>query len=235
MGNKFDFTSDRVDVFLMLIDASSSMDRDACNVIAGVDEYKKEFLTFPEKGSIAVSISTFADDFEKKPFLGIDEINFSYNPDGYTALYYSICEGADYLKTYIQQIIEKKAIFPKATFIVFSDGEPCRDRKTETEAINAINELKYMGVTTVFVAFGKSINSDFGENLGFQAVQNVSNRADAKKFFGEKLSKSCKEQSRSLKGLGANFFSKAMDGDNSSEYSSAADEVLENDSWIDDI
>ena len=233
--NKLDFTSDKINIFLMILDKSGSMTDNKSNVEDGMEMYKESFESFLEKGSIAVSVSMFSDDFEKSPFVGVDEIDFSYSTDGETALCYSICKGAEYLQEYIQEIIREKSIIPNATFIFFSDGEPCGDTRTESQAKEAINELNLQGITTVFVAFGDSIEKKFGERLGFLSVKDVRNRGDLETFLGKELSESCKEQSRSMKGLGANFFSKAVDGTSSSDYSDRANEVLVDDSWIDDI
>ena len=233
--NKLDFTSDKINIFLMVLDKSGSMACNRSNVKDGMNMYKESFESFPEKGSIAVSVCMFSEDFEKRPFEGVDEIDFSYYTDGGTALYYSICKGAEYLQEYIQEIIREKNIIPNATFIFFSDGEPCCDTGTESQAKEAIEELNLQGITTVFVAFGDSIEKKFGERLGFLSVKDVRDRGDLETFLGKELSESCKEQSKSMKGLGANFFSKAVDGTSSSGYSAKAQEVLEDDSWLNDI
>jgi len=236
MSNMMNFTSDKVDVFLMLIDRSGSMDRDEQNVIKGLQLYQQSFQNFPEKGSIAVSVSQFNEDVYLKSFTSIDEMDTSYYTDGKTALYYSICKGARFLEEYIQEIISKKSIIPKATFIVFSDGEPCNDHASERDGAEAIRRLNLEGVTTVFVAFGNSIESKFGERLGFMSTKDVRDRGELEHFLGVELSKSCKEQSKSMKGLGSNFFSQATTENSSSAgYSGKTAQVLEDDNWINDL
>ena len=95
--------------------------------------------------------------------------------------------------------------------------------------------MNEMGITTVFVAFGKAISSNFGDELGFQATVDVKDRDSLVEFMGEELSKSCKEQSRSMKALGSNFFSHANDNESSSGYSNITSQALEDDDWIDSI
>jgi len=173
--------------------------------------------------------------FEPDEFKRVNECKLEYCANGATALYYSICEGAKYLKHYISEVTRRTECIPRATFIVFSDGEPCHDRMYESDAQNAISDLNYAGVTTVFVAFGNAIQSEFGKRLGFQSTLDVDNRETLVNFLGIELSKSCKEQSKSLKALGSNFFSQAVKNENSEGYSQTTAQVLEDDSWIGDI
>ena len=78
--------------------------------------------------------------------------------------------------------------------------------------IAMLNEL---GVTTAFVAFGSSVKSELGTNLGFQSTIDVNDRSVLERFLGVELSKSTIEQSRSIHSLGSDFFSKATTGDDS--------------------
>ena len=119
--------------------------------------------------------------------------------------------------------------------LVLSDGLSCSDREDESFAQSAIQDLNLAGITTVFVAFGDAITSQFGKRLGFVSTIDVQNRDTLVNFLGVELSKSCKEQSQSLKALGANFFSHAVDESNSDKYSNTTAQALEDDSWINDI
>lgn len=235
MANFMDFSSDKVNVFLMVIDKSGSMENDEANVRRGLELYIKSFENFPESNSIAVSISQFANSFYPVDFKQVKDLNTQYSAYGATALYYSIAEGAEYLQNYIRDITEAKGIVPRATFIVFSDGMPCEDPGTRSGAKKAIADLNLAGVTTVFVAFGEAINSNFGKEMGFLSTIDVINRETLVKFLGVELSKSCKEQSRSMKSLGANFFSQAVDKTKSEGYSQTTAQALDDTSWIDDI
>lgn len=235
MAHFFDFSSDKIDIFMLLIDSSSSMSGDRGNVKKGLELYKKSFENFPEANSIAVSVSRFDDNFHPGEFEQINNFNTDYYTDGATALYYSIVKGAEYLKEYMQEVTKRTGCIPRATFIVFSDGEPCRDMLNKQDGEKAISMLNYAGITTVFVAFGQAITSDFGKALGFMSTINVTERDTLTNFLGVELSKSCKEQSKSLKSLGANFFSQAVDKGNSEAYSHTTAQALEDDSWINDI
>lgn len=235
MANFMDFSSDRANIFLMLIDESGSMEDDEIKVREGIKMYRKSFENFSEANSIAVSICKFDTSFYERPFESITNFSFDYSAAGGTALYYAIVKAAEHLKKYIQEVVETKGIVPRVTFIVFSDGEPCNDRMDRSDAVKAIAELNYSGVTTVFVAFGSAINSSFGEKMGFMSTIDVENREVLVNFLGVELSKSCKEQSKSMKSLGANFFSKAIGKTKSEGFSQTTQQALEDTSWIDDI
>lgn len=235
MENFMDFSSDRVNVFFMLIDSSGSMEDDASNVRKGLEMYKRSFQNFPESNSIAVSISKFDDSFYPADFRPITDLDISYHAGGATALHYSIVQGAKRLKEYMQEITAQKGIVPRGTFIIFSDGVPCNDPFTMKDGKRAIEELNLAGVTTVFVAFGEAITSNFGKELGCMSTIDVTNREKLVNFLGVELSKSCKEQSKSMKSLGANFFSQAAGNNKSEGYSQTTAQVLEDTAWIDDI
>lgn len=233
MANYFDFSSDVMDTYMFLIDSSGSMEDDTENVKKGLKGYKRNLKDLPEANSIAVSVSTFDSNLHLKEFTKVSNMDTSYHADGATVLYYAIVKGAEYFNKYIEAIIAKKGCVPKATFIVFSDGEPCHDKATMQEAAEAIKQLNLQGITTVFVAFGNAISSNFGTKLGFKSTKDVTDKDFIVKFLSEELSNSCRDQSKSLKGLGANFFSQV--GINSSNYSKTTEEVLEDDGWMEDF
>lgn len=235
MANIYDFSSDKIDIFILILDKSGSMSGDRENVKKGLEMYRKSFENFPEANSIAVSVCRFDEDFYAGDFKHVSDLDITYHTDGGTALYYSIVTGANHLKRYIEEVTERTGCIPRATFILFSDGHPEGDKRTRDDATRVIRSLNYAGITTVFVAFGQAINSDFGKSLEFQATIDVRDRDTLVNFLGVELSKSCKEQSKSLKALGANFFSKAVDGGNSEGYSQTTTQVLEDDSWINEV
>lgn len=235
MSNFMNFSSDKANIFLILLDESSSMRDDERNVKAGLEMYKKSFENFSEANSIAISICRFADEVRLSEFKRVNDINISYSTNGYTALNYSIVKSAKYLEDYVQEVTKSKKIVPRATFIVFSDGMPCQDRMSCKDGKRAIEQLNYAGITTVFVAFGEGIDSEFGKNMGFMSTIDVRDRDTLVNFLGVELSKSCKEQSMSMKSLGANFFSQAVNNTKSETYSQTAAQALEDTSWIDDI
>lgn len=236
MANVYDFSSDKVDIYFMLIDSSGSMADDKGNVKEGLKSYKKSFESCPEANSIAVSISQFSNNFYPSDFKHISDLDIDYDPDGATALYYSIVKGAQYLNNYVKEVTKIIKCNPtNVTFILFSDGEPCKDPGNKENAIKTISSLNYAGVTTVFVAFGKAISSDFGKQMGFITTIDVEKGDELINFLGIKLSNSFKEQSKHYTALGANFFSHAVDNSNSEGYSKITAQVLEDDLWMDDI
>lgn len=235
MAEYMNFSSDVIDVYLFLLDASGSMDSESQKVIDGMRCFIESFRNFPQVNSIAVAITTFDSDFHPSEFRHIEDICQRYEAGGSTALYYSINEGAELLKGYMARVAEKTNIQPRGTFIVFSDGESYHDHATESSAKETINDLNLAGINTVFVAFGDSITSEFGKRMGFNATKDVRNKKDITDFLGRELSQSLKEQSMSLTSLGANFFSHANSSDVSGGYSQTTQEALDDDSWIKDI
>lgn len=232
MANIYKFSSDKINIFEILIDRSGSMQSDEANVRTGLMQYKQSFEDFPEANSIAVAISKFSDGCQLGDFKHVTDIDTNYYTGGSTALFYSIVKATEHLVNYIDELTKRTGCTPKATFVLFSDGEPCEDPMTWSDGRKAIEKLNYMGIDTVFVAFGEAISSKFGERLGFKCTEEVVNRETVTHFLGDVLSKSCKEQSQRHASLGADFFSKA---NNSKGYSSRAAQVLDNDSWVNDI
>lgn len=235
MSNFMDFSSDSVNAFELMVDSSGSMDHSVRNVNEGLGLYRRSFQNFPGAGSVVVSSSRFDDDVYLDDFRPVSEMNTDYKVGGATVLYYAIVKGAEHLKKYINQVTKAKGVVPRATFIVFSDGEPCQDKMSKSDAKKAIEDLNYAGVTTVFVAFGVAITSNFGKEMGFVSTIDVTEKERLVHFLGVELSKSCKEQSQSMKSLGANFFSQAANNTKSENFSQTTTQVLEDTSWIDDI
>lgn len=235
MANYFDFSSDQINIFILVVDSSDSMSGDASNVEKGLKLYKKSFENFPEAGSIAVSVCKFNSNFYLGEFQPVTDFDTSYYTGGQTALYYSIVKSAEALQEYVEEITRRKNCVPRVTYILFSDGEPCGDRMNRRDAQEKISEMNYAGYTTVYVAFGDGITSEFGKKLGFMSTINVKDRDTLVQFLGVELSKSCKEQSRSMKSLGANFFSQAAGKSNSTGYSQTTAQALEDEDWMKDI
>ena len=232
MSNFCDFSSDRINIFLILLDASGSMGCESENVKDGVRRFKKSFEDFHGSGSIAVAISSFNNDYYPGEFKKVTELSFDYYVDGCTALCYSIVKAAKQLMDYIKIVADETNTIPRATFILLSDGEPVQDPGNPRDAKAVISKLNYAGVTTGFVAFGGNISKEFGKELGFQAI---TDSRDFIQFMEQDLSSSVKEQSQSMKSLGEDFFSKATKDESSKEYSQTTAQALNDDSWIDEI
>lgn len=236
MNDIYEFSTDRINVFSLTIDCSGSMSGDKDAMGEGLRLFKKSFDNFSEASSMAVSVNKFTDTCHIGPFLGIDSFNTHYYADGGTALYDAIVKNANHLLKYIEELNEKNGADIRATFIVFTDGGSNSDKKyNHSNAREAIEKLNAAKVTTVFVAFGDSMHSSFGKDLGFIATIDITDRQRLSSFMGVELSKSCKEQSRSMKTLGTNFFSKAANSTKSEKYSQKTKQVLEDDNWLNDI
>ena len=59
MANYMGFTTDNINIFIFVIDASGSMEDNEDEVERGLKKFSKSFEKFPEANSIAVSICQF--------------------------------------------------------------------------------------------------------------------------------------------------------------------------------
>lgn len=254
MANVYDFSTDKINIFFMLVDRSGSMSNDESSMREGIRLYRESFENFPEANSIAVSICQFEEALHFSEFRNVKDLNFRYSTGGGTALYRAIVEGYEYLDKYVEEVIEHTNCEPQVTFILLSDGENTSNYYSQEEACKVIEKLNLSGANTVFCAFGNAIRSEFGSRLGFISTINIKDRNALKQFLGVDLSNSCKEQSKSTKrlgeqflskattgdstshkGLGSNFFSKAIGG-KSEGYSQKTELVMDDDdSWMDQI
>lgn len=235
MSNFYNFSSDMIDIYLLLLDGSSSMEDDESNVCKGLRLFKESFDDFYLANSIVVSICRFDDDFYPGDFRPVREMDTHYSTKGRTALNYSICKSADLLSSYVREVVRRTGVTPTVTFVCFSDGRPCADRMSFEQGQAAIERMNMAKYTTAFAAFGGEISSQYGKDLGFVANVDVTQRSALLNFLGVELSNSCKEQSQSYKSLGENFFSQTAEKSQSQEYSQTTAQALEDNSWIDEI
>lgn len=230
-GSRFKFGTDRINIFSINADSSGSMSPYSSDMRAGLKAYRDSFKNFSEANSMAVALNTFDSKYYTKPFRGVEDFDISYTPGGCTVLFGAIEDGARNLLDYINEVAKVAGSFPRATFVTLSDGEPQNDYGSEEGAMNAISALNKAHVTTVFVAFGSDITSEFGSRLGFQATKNVRDLKSLTEFMGEELSRSCKQQSKSMRSLGSEFFSKAAKS-KSAGYDAKTSQVLEDEDWF---
>lgn len=235
MANFYDFSSDKINIFLILLDSSNSMSGDSNNVSNGLKAFKESFNDFYLANSIAVSVCRFNRDFFYGEFRPVKEMDTRYATGGATALNYAIVTAQNYLFSYVHEVVERTGIIPKVTFVCFSDGEPYNDRMSSSCGKAAIEKMNYSRVTTAFAAFGGEISSQYGKDMGFMATVDVTKRSDLLNFLGVELSNSCKEQSQSLKTLGSSFFSRTVEKSESQGYSQTTAQALEDNSWINEI
>lgn len=59
MANFYGFSSDKINIFLILLDSSNSMSGDSNNVSNGLKAFKESFNDFYLANSIAVSVCRF--------------------------------------------------------------------------------------------------------------------------------------------------------------------------------
>lgn len=234
-GSLYKFSTGRINVFSLNLDSSDSMSPHIYDMREGIKTMKESFKNFSEARSMALAVNTFNSDYYPSPFKSTEEFDTSYDTGGCTALYYSIVKGAENLLEYIDKVTDINKCMPIATFFVFSDGDPCQDKASKQAAMDAIKKLNEAGVTTVFVAFGGAIDKKYGEDLGFVSTVNIDEKQKLIKFMGVEVSRSIKQQSRSMRSLGSNFFSQMTQKSQSSKYGAKTAQVLEEESWFDDI
>lgn len=235
MSNFFDFSSTKINIFLILLDSSGSMSGDRENVRKGLQLFKESFEGFYLANSIVVSVCSFDNNFYSGDFLPVKQMDTSYSIGGSTALNYALVCCQELLSKYVREVVSRTGVSnPNVTFVCMSDGQPYMDRRDPEDGMAAIRNMNYAGVTTAFAALGDEVNAEFGQEMGFTATVDVTDRSALLRFLGVELSNSCKEQSQSRKSLGANFFSQANKG-MSQEYSQTAEQALEDNSWIYDI
>jgi len=192
--------------------------------------FASDFSRFEDKGSIAVSKVKFNNYVEMSAFVSVDEFDTSYHADGGTELYYAIAVAADYTIQYYNEIIKRLNVRPRITFLVFTDGGDTSDSRSKyNDAVEAVRKLNSLDATTVFVAFGEAKNNNVSERLGFTCKREINTTSELIQCLGKQLSKSCKEQSRSVYSLKSEFFSQA---NNNSEDDDVADASIVDDDFF---
>jgi len=237
------YPSDQVCIYILVLDSSGSMKDDEKNVRDGIENMRKSLQGFPESKSIGISISYFNETFRAGEFSGVQDIKSNYRASGETALYKSIEKSAEYLLDYLEDFRGVNRFDPSiVTYIFLSDGVSSGRNIDMSETVGkkvcseTIKNLNMMGITTAFAAFGDAIGSNFGKMLGFQSTIDINDRGQLLNFLGNDISQTIKTQSQRLEPLGANFFSQAAGYSSPSEgYSNTTQQVLDDDSWIDDI
>lgn len=235
MANFFKITSDRPNFFIILVDSSGSMASDTRSVEEGLKVFKESFNNFEFASSVIVSVCLFDTNFYPRDFRPVKEMNIRYSADGGTALSFAIVEAEEHLNRYVEEFVKRTNITPQVSFICISDGRPEYDKLPLENGMEAIKRMNCAGVNTAFAALGHKVDAEFGRKMGFMATIDIRDRAALRNFLGVTLSDACKEQSRSRKPLGSNFFSQANEISQSQDYSQEEEQALEDFSWIDEI
>lgn len=207
---KYNFASDKVDIIVLVYDKSGSMQQFVSAMKEANVAFYNDFTRFEEKGSIAIARADFDNGFSMTSFSDIENFSTNYYASGGTELYQAIEYAAENTIAYFKEILKRLNIRPKITFLVFSDGED-NGYHSSLYAQDYIKELNNMEATTVYVAFGSAIEAKTGEKLGFSCTKDITTVGELISTMGTQLSKSCKEQSRSLYSLKSAFFSKAAE------------------------
>lgn len=208
----YSFSSDVVNIFVMVYDCSGSME-DYCGAIRKANQaFYEDFSRFEEKGSVAILKAMFSEGVTMTPFGPVKNFSTEYYANGGTWLYDAVVKVGEETIAYYTEIESRLNIRPRITFLVFSDGRDNNNLKNEIKAAkDMIAKLNSLDATTVFVAFGGAIAAKDGEKLGFSCVRDITSANELISCLGTELSQSCIEQSKSAFSLKSKFFSKAAD------------------------
>ena len=222
----YSFSSDVVNIFVMLYDCSGSMSSHYGAIIEANTAFYEDFSRFEEKGSVAISKAMFDERVQKTPFGPVKNFSTDYYAGGGTRLYNAIVEVGEETIAYYKEIESRLNIRPRITFLVFSDGMDNYSYESEiNSAKDIITQLNSLDATTVFVAFGQAIEAKDGEMLGFSCIRDITSANELISCLGTELSQSCIEQSKSAFSLKSKFFSKAAT-DTTAETSPEANKVV---------
>ena len=105
-SSKYDFTSDNINIIVLVYDYSGSMRGDINAIQKANQAFRQDFSKFEDKGSIAISKARFANSFAMSSFLTVDEFDTSYSADGGTELYYAIRCATDNTLAYYKEMIK---------------------------------------------------------------------------------------------------------------------------------
>jgi len=207
---KYDFSSDNINIICLVYDISGSMEDYEANMRSANRAFLEDFSKFEEKNSIAIAKALFNSGFDMTSFTDVANFDTSYHTGGGTALYNAIVYASQYLVKYYNEIVKRLNVRPRITFLVFSDGEDNNNYQSEfDQAKSSVTELNSLDATTVFVAFGSAIKAEIGSKLGFTCIKDIDDAQALISCMGGELSRSCKEQSKSVYSLKSAFFSKA--------------------------
>lgn len=234
----YKFKVDKINLFSVNLDISSSMENHCKKMREGLGRFGASFDGFSESKSIAIAKNTFNDVYYDAPFRMVSEFDDSYSSYGNTAMYDAIIIGGSNLIEYMKEVTARNNCLPRGTYLIWTDGESnsgmYRGDNGKEKAERKVKEMNEFGITTVFVAFGHAIKSSAGKALGFQSVIDVKDVNALAEFIGETLPRSFKLQSKSVKSLGSEFFSKAA-STKSKGYSQRADQILNNEDYFPNI
>lgn len=227
---KYDFSSDSIDIIVLVYDYSGSMSGEVVAMEKANKAFYNSFSKFEEKGTVAISKARFNSGFDMTPFDTVDKFDVSYYADGGTALYAAIVKAARNAIEYYNELIKRLNVVPKITFLVFSDGGDNESGGSYKEAKKMVTELNSLDATTVFVAFKEAIKNGTGNDLNFSCTKDIKSVQELVDCMGNELSKSCKEQSKSAYSLKSEFFSKA---DKNSEEDDTQNRAIIEDDFFD--
>ena len=208
MADKRRFSSDIINLYIIVIDSSGSMDKHRSEVIAGLKEIKRRISATVEVNSIAICIVKFKNNVYIGDFKDVEDMDTdNYHPEGGTELYLAISKSADRFLDYHKIVEEENKCKVQSSFIVMTDGEDSSySSRKYNDAIEWIEKMKKNGFTVALVPYGEAITSLKIRNMGFTDIMEVKGNEKMSEILGKRVSESIRRQSQCSTSLSGNFF-----------------------------
>ena len=195
--------SENINLIFLGIDESGSMGMFLNDMNTALVEFKTALEESKEADEILVARADFEDNCRIGGYKKISEFDTSFTFGGMTALYDTICQGAEKLMDY-RKFLRGQGVRVKAVFAIFSDGEDTVNGNF-SEAKRAVANLNSEEITTAFISFGGTATQT-AKDLGFRNILDVASSASELRKAFNCLSKSVIESSKSVLSDGDDFF-----------------------------
>lgn len=197
--------NENVNLMFLGIDESGSMDTFRSDMKKSLIDFKDALLNSKEVDEILVARANF---YNNKTDIGgykkIEDFDTDYETYGQTPLYDVIIEGTEKLTQYMDYL-KQQGMRVKAVFAIFSDGDDTSSAASLNEAKAKIKELNDREIVTAFISFGGQADSE-AKRLGFKNILSVGASASELRKAFNCLSKSVKENSKSVTNNTDDFF-----------------------------
>lgn len=198
-----DIDSENVNLIFVGIDGSGSMRSFEGDMIQALSDFKDALTNSKEADEILIARADFADSAVVGGYKKITELDTAYRTGGCTALYDTIIDGTEKLRTY-RDFLKKEGMRVKAVFAIFSDGlnNVGNDFSGAKKAVEYLNNEE---IVTAYISFGGEAKV-VAQDLGFRNILDVTSSASELRKAFNCLSKSVIENSKSAVSKKDDFF-----------------------------
>lgn len=195
--------SENVNLIFVGIDGSGSMRSFEGDMIQALTDFKDALINSKEADEILIARADFSDSAVVGGYKKIMELDTSYRTGGCTALYDTIINGTEKLRTY-RDFLKKEGMRVKAVFAIFSDGlnNMGNDFGGAKKAVEYLNDEE---IVTAYISFGGEAKV-VAQDLGFRNILDVTSSASELRKAFNCLSKSVIENSKSAVSKKDDFF-----------------------------